>query len=134
MRTIDITEDLREYNPEAGFKQDPRLQETVELLDELDLAAKETIIDFKRTAEFISKSSESTENRLSYLQQVHGASNTYWTIVTTTLMALLGWKMVQGGTALFKWVKRIKGGGNGKDVSQSQPRKRLHARQWSSMN
>jgi hypothetical protein len=129
MRAIDLTEDLKAYVPKTSLT-DPRLELTADSIDDLDVAAKQALVEYKQAGEYITASSRTTEARLSYLQDVHGASDTYWKIVGTTAMALMALKLLQGGTAVFKWARSFASYGKKQSSSESSLRTRSHAREW----
>lgn len=132
MRAIELTDDLVEYVPKASATDVPRLAETAERLEyELNGAAWETLNDYKRASDRIAASSRTTENRLTYLEAVHKASDTYWTIVTTTVVSLAALKILQGGVIFINWARKMATPGKKKKgEAQSQISKRSHARDW----
>jgi len=135
MSTISLTESTRlEDVPEKRIIVDPRVEETMDRLEELKINTQQTARDYVGAVRAISGSMDVTQRRLSYLQRVHDASHSYWSIVGTAVSVLLLLKVFQGGRATVKWTMKLVHGKDKKQETQSVLQKRLHAREWKVVN
>ena len=124
MHLIDVTEDLSSESPAAKGDNDPRLQETLDRLDNLDDQVVQTLQAWKHQNGYISKTAENTEKRVAYLKEVHDASTKYWTIVSSAAFIIVAAKVIQGGATGIRKLKEVW------KQNKSERGRRSHSREW----
>src|SRR5277367_981393 len=111
-----------------------RLQKGVELLQE---HTNDLGITWRDTH---SRIKEETWKGDSYIERVsgtHDASRKLWTILGTTFLFLATLRLIKGGTAAWRWYKRLQsdlGDDQEQSSTQSQRPRRTHPRNWAVRN